>query len=235
MTDSNPRPQADLARVLAWSLAEQQIHYTDQLHDYIAAQLAGAPYRAQFPAIALHLDGCVECAELYDRLYLAALAEQQAQLAAPAVLPEPDLTFLQPAALPTLLAQVQSAFQRIGARITLQLTPDLLPALRPALATAALRAPTDEARYHDVLLELTGDEWPLTLRAYRDAQQPDTCLVEVQLTLPDRAWPNLGDLAVTLHRQDKQRTLLTDAWGLAVFEEVAVAELAELQVEVVLE
>lgn len=234
MTPSTQRQQVTLVRVLNWQpTAEEPAHYTDQLHDYIAAQLAGEPYRTQFPTIALHLDACVECAELYDRLYVAALAVQQDTLPLPVLLPEPDLSFLAPLT-PSLLDQMRSAFRRIGEQLTLHLTPDLLPTLRPALATAALRAPTAEARYHELLLELTGDEWPFTLRAYRDAQQPDACLVEVQLTLPDRTWPDLGEIGVQLTGPMTPRTALTDAWGLAVFENVPVTSLAELQITVTL-
>jgi len=213
-------------------------HIVAQLDDYIDAQLAGEAYVEQYPEVALHLDACETCAELYAALYDLARAEATDSLPQPAHTPDPDLNFLT-TETPAPLERLRSAVQQIGERLVLQLTPDLLPPLRPALSGAARRKPADEDRYAEVLLQLDAEQmgaaWPAALAAYRDAQQPDHCLVEVEVAPPGRAWPDLADIPVMLAWDAEERNALTDAWGLAVFEGVPVTALAEIRVEMELD
>ncbi len=79
-----------------------------------------------------------------------------------------------------------------------------------------------------------GSASPIGLAAYRDAQHPAECLIEARVRLPDRSWPDLGDIPVTLIVAGERREATTDAWGLASWEGVPIARLSELQVEVTL-
>ncbi len=204
-----------------------------QIDDYVAAQLDGRDYVALFPEVALHLDACVDCTGAYARVYETEWAAQMNALPMLARTPEPDLSFL---GAESLADRLQDAFRRIGGRLTLSLSPDLLAQLRPTPATAALRAPQDTRRYHETLLTLEPTpDLPIGLAAYRDAQQPDRCLVEVTVEPPDRAWPDLGGIEVGLAMREREQVGVTDDWGLASFEDVPVDDLPELVVSVALE
>lgn len=211
----------------------------NQLDDYVAAQLAGDDEAARFPEVAFHLDACVECAGAYARLYELALAEAANQLPQPDRAPAPDLSFLRPSPLTALAEKIRSAVRRAGERFTLQLSADLLPLLRPAPVFAPVRARTAEERYAEVLLTLEPDETlrrdlPFALVAYRDAQQPDLCLLEITVQPLGQSWPDLAGIGVAITIAGQRREAVTDAWGLASLEGVPVAALPELLVEVVM-
>jgi hypothetical protein len=70
------------------------------LHDYVEAQLEGRVYAAEFADLRRRLDKDVALAEAYALLYETLQAEQQDRLPTPAMIPPPDLTFLQRAAPP---------------------------------------------------------------------------------------------------------------------------------------
>jgi hypothetical protein len=224
-----------------------------QLADYVSVQCSGEDYVAHYSTVAAHLDSCLNCASAYARLYELELAARADELPSLDRLPEPDLGFLLPVAdepapasvlrhrlqLEAWREKLREALQRVGARITLQLSADLLPLLRPAPATAATRAPADAGRFSEVLLqldpaELPGVNNPIGLAAYRDAEHPAECLIEVRVILPDRSWPDLGGIPVALIVAGERREATTDAWGLASWEGVPIARLSELQVEVIL-
>jgi hypothetical protein len=222
-----------------------------QLDGYIAAQLSGQDYQARFPDVAVHLDACLDCAGAYARQYELALAEATDRLPHPDHLPRPNLSFLRPsttdpltpgAAHTSLSAQavterLRTAVRRVGNRLTLQLSADLVSLLRPMSPTPALRAPDDAERYREVLLTLdphepSHPEMPFGLSAYLDTHQPERCLVEVTVVPPDREWPDLGGIRVALIAAAETRETRTDAWGLASFEDVPVARLADLSIEI---
>lgn len=233
-----PTRSTRLAQTLTYQPDEASHRQTlARLNDYIAAQLAGEAYSAQFPEVALHLDACVECVEAYNLLYELALAEATHTLPSPVRQPEPDLSFLASGAQPSRVEQVRRALQRVGERIRFQLTPQLLPVLRPALAVVTVRSPADEGRYREILLRLEPDEtlideWPVTLAAWRDTQKPDYCLIEVMVEPPDRAWPELAGIEVTLTWLEGMRSAPTDAWGLVSFADVPILALTSCRIEV---
>ncbi len=210
-----------------------------QLEAYITAQLDGRNYLALFPQTARHLDGCLSCAAAYARLYrmeLAAAAETLPQLQQPRL---PDLAFLSavPDQQPPLTDLLRTAVTRLQNRIRLHLSADLLPRLQPPPTLAPTRAPADAQRYAEQLFSLDPGEalradLPLTLTVYRDGQQPQNCLVEITVAPSGRAWPNLAGMMVILVLPDQRREQPTNPWGVAAFEQVPVAELSELVIEV---
>ncbi|MCI0397404.1 MAG: hypothetical protein L0332_29480 [Chloroflexi bacterium] len=221
-----------------------------QLADYVAAQLAGQDILALYPEVAGHLDACPECAGAYARLYeLEAAGEALPQ---PGQLPAPNLAFLRTAAgrqqQVELAERLLAAVRRAGNRLALHFSAELLAALRPPPAALALRAtsadsvqaPADSERYSQVLLTLEPAEavraqLPLSVTAYRDEQQPADCLVEVVVEPPGRGWPDLAGIPVTLVVAGERRRATTDAWGLAAFAGVPVAQLPDVIIEVELD
>jgi len=240
--------QAELARVLAWRENPTQHPTTEGLQSYAEAQLRGASYQTDYPELARHLDACVACAEAYAHLYELLLAEQGESLTVPEEIPGADLAFLQPVAPRTLATQIRNAIEVVGQRLTFQLRPDFLPGLQPAFGGAAFRAPSDEERYQEQILDLSDEafniafnaeaeaeaEFPLAIVAYRDAQLPDNALLEITISPPDRGWPDLADIEVTIHLAAESRSAITDAWGLAVFTDVPIVQLAEMRIEAAL-
>jgi hypothetical protein len=224
-----------------------------RLDEYVATQLADEDYVARFPDVVVHLDACPDCADAYAQLYELELAEAADRLPQPERLPDPDLSFLQPQAsgplspaalqarlrTAALTERLRDALHRAGDRLTLQLSAKLLPLMRPSPAAAQTRAPADSERFNEVLLALEPDEelrpdLPVTLVVYRDAHHPGMCLVEVIVEPPGRSWPELEGIGVALLVAGERRKATTDAWGLAVFEGVPVAQLADMALEITL-
>jgi hypothetical protein len=225
----------------------------EQLDEYVAAQLAGEDYLARFPEVAVHLDACLDCAAAYARLYELELAEAANRLPQPDQLPGPDLGFLRqgataapsatthpaPAGDTGLAGQLRRALHRSGEKITLQLSAGLLSWLKPSPTVALTRTPADTERYSEALLNLQPAlvpdfDLPITLTAYRDAQHPERCLVEVVVEPAGQSWPDLGGISVTLAFAGERRQAITDAWGVASFEGVPIDDLAGMALEITL-
>ena len=211
----------------------------DRLTGYVTTQLTDPDYQAQFPEIALHLDACITCAEAYARLYELELAVTTDTLPQPATVPEPDLGFLQQAEPEPLIVQLRQAVSRMGQTLTLRLSAELVSRLQPVSPASLTRAPADTTRYADPVLVLnladanqTG--FPAALTAYQDNQNPDLSLVEVLVEPEERSWPDLGGIRVTLTLAGQPHTAPTDAWGLAPFEGIPIAQLADMAIEITL-
>lgn len=234
MTSENSRG-AQLGQVLTLP-HDASIHpkIVAQMSDYVESQLAGEDYRAHFSSVWQHLDACVACAEAYNLLYEAMMADRAEEAIRSARVPPPDLGFLNVIEAPSVLERLRAAIQRIGEQVSLQLSPDLIPLMRPASMTAPVRGAADGARYLEQLAQLEQreelGEWPASFAIYRDAHQPESCLVEVTVQPPGRVWPNLEGLAVMIQYGDEQRSATTDPWGLAAFDGVPVEALSEMRI-----
>jgi hypothetical protein len=212
--------------------------YLPRLAAYIDAQLAGEDYLTLYADIAAHLDSCLACADSYARLYELEIALAAETLPAPRAIPTPDLSFLSmPEAKPTLLDLLADALTTTAERIRLHLTTELLAFLQPQESALLTRSSAEDSRYHEVLYELQPEQLPesaipLKLTAYRDAERPELCLLEVTVAPPGERWPNLGGRTVTVQRNGERRTAATDAWGVAAFADLPVTWLADLAVVV---
>lgn len=239
----------DRRTLLAQALRASQNEETCQqclsrLDDYITAQLSGEDYLTGWPEVGAHLDGCLNCAEAYARLYTLEQAILTDTLPEPAQLPVPDLSFLLPEAsgplspaalrarlrLKALAEQLRAALQHLEGRIQLQLTPALLPLLQP------IQAPARAALPDELLLSLEPEEIPgvdlaLSLAAYREEQLPESCRVEILVQPPGRSWPDLAGIQVTLTAAGQQQQAATNAWGEVSFRGVPVDALPHLAVE----
>jgi hypothetical protein len=214
----------------------------EHLDEYIAAQLAGERYVERYPEIALHLDACLECASAYARLYEIEVAAEEG-LPQPKYIPAPDLSFLSthntsPDPISNWIDRLRSSIQRTGDQLVFQLSSELLSWLRPLPVLATTRSAGSE-QYGEVLLALEPDEElqaeiPFRLNVCRDAYQPDHCLVEVTVAPVGRSWPELGDIPVSLTVGGQVHQAMTDAWGLACFEAIAIRDLDQMRVEITL-
>ncbi len=205
-----------------------------QLDDYVAAQLNGRDPFPLFPHIAVHLDGCLNCAAAYGRLCHLALAEQNNTLPTLQTPRQPDLSFLTPpVAVPSLADRLRTAVTQLENGWRFRLSADLLPLLQPQAAPIPVRAPETEERYAELLLALEPDETlqaelPFKVLVYRDAQSPTDCLVEVWVQPHGRAWPHLAGYTVTLGLPNHTHQQITTPWGVAAFPHIPIHELDSL-------
>ena len=209
----------------------------DTLQMYIASQLTGEDYLSRFADVATHLDSCPDCAEIYARVYELELAEMTDQLIEPEYIPEPDLGFLNPQPVPSVPDLLKQAVRQWADGLSLQLTAELQKWLHPLPAAQLRQSPTTQDRFSELLLKLPPErmpDWdlPISMTAFRDAQNPETCLVEVVVEPPGRSWPHLAGSRVTLQMDEEEKTAETDHNGLASFTAVSVAALPTLNISV---
>lgn len=208
-----------------------------RLYDYVSAfvnwnQNRTAVDLSSFSEVRQHLDGCVACSEAYHRIY--ELLQSPATSQPAHALPQPDLSFLTPTV--SLSERLRQAMTQLGDTIRLQLSAELLPRLRPTLATAALRS-AQAQEYGELLLQLDppsdlAAQLPTSISVYRAGNSPIRCLVEVTVTLPDRTWPDLAGIPVTLSIGQSSRTQETDAFGVASFADIVIEELPAVAIAV---
>ncbi len=210
-----------------------------QLDDYIVAQLAGKQYLDQFEKTAVHLDACIACAEAYARLYELAIADVANMLPQPDSIPKPDLSFLGHNEAIHLSHQIAASVKRVGEKLVLSLSADLVKLLRPLPNTALATRANESDRFGEIIIllkpEQTNDlEFPLTVTVYQDRQRDGYCLIEVLVQLSGKSWPDIAGYQVIIQGVGETQTQTTDAWGIAVFQDMPVEQLQNLKIEVTL-
>lgn len=117
-----PSPVEKLARAVLGESGADLSHEEclAALPTYVDAEVAGEPIAQKFPRVKWHLDGCEECSAQYAELLQVALTEQAGEIPVPAVMPEPDLTFLLD--LPGFVRKIATRILRTISSISL---PDI--------------------------------------------------------------------------------------------------------------
>ncbi len=228
-----PIVQRFLAMLATQPSEEACQKHLHQLDDYIMAQLDGEDMVRKFPDTAVHLDTCLLCAEAYAALYDTYTAEMGNQLIDPPTMPAPDLTFLQSG--PNLSSMLQQKLQVTVNQISLQLTAALLSILMPLPQAAPVRSTS--GRYAEALYSLTPEHvpdlaLPFSMTAYKDLQNADLCLVEINVTPAGISWPDLEGYQVHITFADQTLSEKTDDWGTAVFANIPVDQLANLTITI---
>ncbi len=229
-----------LHQILKTDLTTTQCHYyLDRINAYIASQLAGQDYAFTFVATAVHLDSCPNCAAAYERLYELEYAAAQESLPHPTNLSAPDFSFLNTAVAPATdrITKIKSAVQEIGDKFVFVLSEGIIGLLRPLPNAAPVLRSSSAERYAEILFQLDPtdlpqNDLPFTITAFRDAHASDNCLVEVRVQPPEQSWPTLGGKKVNLKMSTTTMAVTTDAWGLAVFDDVRITNLATAKIEV---
>jgi hypothetical protein len=210
----------------------------DSLPDYLTAVTDGQAGQADWQRVTLHLALCPHCAATFAQLsHLRELAEGKRGVEPPQV-PAPQLGFLasQRGAQPS--PAIPWRLDELG-RLIIELSGDLVRALqaatRPAsFGAAGLKSNTAPVRLFQAdLNEMTGD-LEVSLTAEQTRRDPTRCTLLVDVRVPSRGgWPHLAGTEVTLKRDGQEvGRQATDAYGTAVFEGLAVPDLARLAVEI---
>ncbi|MEM8535356.1 MAG: hypothetical protein AAGF95_31265 [Chloroflexota bacterium] len=231
------KPIQQLVQVLTTAIDEQNCQiYLDTLEDYISLQLAGEDYQTQLPAVAMHLDSCVSCAEAYALLYEARVAETPQ----PVSIPTPDLSFLPTtsadSAGTSLQELLQGSLERVGTTLRFLFSQQLLDTLTntpSAEPTLAFREQTEPPSLIDLVVEKPSrGVASIQITAYANTQDVTMCTLRVQVALTGRDWPDLADVSVRVLIDNEQHQTKTDPWGEALFEQIPIDRLPHLQVEV---
>jgi hypothetical protein len=199
----------------------------NQLGAYVEAGLAGLDAAARFPAVGAHLAACADCRQAHDELR----ALLSMPLAEPPVRPHFDFSYL-PAA--TIAEEATARPWRLDAlgRLIIQFSADLLrglqgPALQPSYLKGAAAEPVEYA------LPAPVGGLNVHIRAEPDRRDPGRLHVAVEVAVAGRSWPDLAGSVVSLARGGEElEKQETDAFGVAVFEDVPAEALPELRFEI---
>lgn len=208
------------------------------LPDYVQAEQERRGGEARWQPVVAHLATCPACtaarAELVSLLDLAL----GARTPPPARTPAPDLAFLRPAQdEPADRTQPSWRLDELG-RMIVELTDDLLatllpPARQPAYALAGLKSAVPGTLF-ELPIQAPDAGLNVTIQAETVRAAPDRCTLTVSVDIPGRGgWPHLAGTEVTLCQVNGEPCQeWTDAYGEAVFENVPVAKLSGLVIEV---
>ncbi|NJN66066.1 MAG: hypothetical protein HC884_04785 [Chloroflexaceae bacterium] len=203
----------------------------DELPEYVQVQEEGRATAPRWRPVALHLDLCPHCTEMYGELRdLVTFAESE-QGENPPAYPTFSMPFLQS----TTPQKRTWRLDDLG-RLIIAFSADLLRTLPPpaqqAAAGAKSAAGAGTAREFALTNEIDDLNVKITMEPVKN--DPAHCTVTVSVDIPSRGgWPNLADTGVILKRDESEiATEYTDAFGTAVFEEVATADLEHLVIEI---
>ena len=202
------------------------------LPEYVQTQLESGDPKRSFPQVAAHLAHCLDCQRTYREMAAMSELALRGALPQPVGYRRPDLSFLRPAPSPKDFSDiVRRGSHWLQDRLQ-GLVIDLGAMGRTAgwqLATAGV-AGTRSLDQREVMYQLdlgpeTLDDLDVEVTVYR--QQEDVARVVVVVRLPDRLVEGFAGSQVQMRAGATVHTKLTDEDGLAVFDDVPLAELQE--------
>lgn len=232
-----PTCRQRLARLAQAVLAPQVAPITHQecetwLPEYVQTQLAGGDPQRSFPQVAAHLVHCPRCQRTYrDMLAMSKLALSGA-LPQPVGYHRPDLSFLRPAPGSEDFSDI---VRRGGHWLQDRLQGLVIDLgalgrasgwqLAPAGVAATRSLDQREVMYQIELGPETLDDLDVEVTVYRQGE--DVARVMVVVRAPGRLVEGFAGSQVQMQAGAKAQTKLTDEDGLAVFDDVPLAELQE--------
>ena len=242
-----PSCQQKLARLSQAVLSQHPDNLTcsecqARLPDYVQAQVEGEDPTRLFPDVRDHLLLCPHCQRLHQELSEIDDLILSGDLPKPAVYHPPDLSFLQrlqpPAGLGEILrrgaywAQVRkrALFVDMGAFTSAALSTSFQALGRqPTLASETRR---DAYKAEDILYQFTLgqedlDDLVVEVTVHRQLEQPQVAKVVIQVRVPSLFLVGFSGSQVQMKSGETTRTARTGDDGLAVFENVPLAELKE--------
>jgi glutaredoxin len=205
----------------------------DLLPGYLQAEPAGQAGEANWRPVTLHIETCPHCSEAYAALSdLAALAFGE-QGEEPPDYPVPDLSFLRPKPPEPYwhLDELGRLIIELSAEVVRAFQP---PVYRPAFATTRHKSSQSQRTLCQLSLKEAIKGMEVSIAAEETKKNAALCTIVVEVNIPSRGgWPHLADTEVTIRRGETHLdTQLTDAFGKAVFKEIATGDLARLTFEI---
>ena len=203
----------------------------DALPTYLQAESAGNVPGPRWQAITLHLKTCPHCSDAYatlSELTAFAFGEKGSE---PPRYPAPNLPFM------TQDHQQPWRLDDLG-RLIIQFSADLIASWQPSAPTTAatgLRSEQSTQMLGQYSLKTSDVDFEVTLTAETEPNAPTQCKIITEVNIPSRGgWPNLADTEVVLKRNAEELSRqMTDAFGKAIFTDVAVDDLPALVFEIV--
>jgi hypothetical protein len=217
------------------------------LYVYVDAELEGKDVETLFPEVHSAVQTYAELAQQYEDLKAILWAEQRENLKQPPIAADFDFSYLKTELPVTEAEQPIAATNSHGVRSQVATKPwwwdsvgrviiafshELLQSLQ---SSPLQMAPVKSAASHSgsqLQYVVQGEEDDVHVEiAVRDARDhADCCDIAVSVEVPSRGgWPHLGGSQVILKRDDEwQETQSTDAFGKALFLEIAKADLPYL-------
>jgi hypothetical protein len=182
----------------------------------------------QYPDAAAHLEGCAECREtLEDLIDLTSMAYSDTFPSAPAY-PQPDLSFLR-SSVPE--ADTRQRWESLAAtgRLIIKFSEPLLASLRQSMRTGAARGQT-LYRY----TQRTGNvpNLSVSVDVYAQESQRDRCYIQVGVEVLSRDPLDQAASLVRLRADDMTWEGVTDESGCVGFQDVPLAVLPRLTIEI---
>ncbi len=201
----------------------------DELPEYLQAEAEGHATMPRWRPVELHLDLCPHCTEIYAELHLLAALAEGGQGIDPPDYPVLSLAFLQPPQPPKKSWHLDD----LG-RLIIVFSADLLRSMQPPplLVGTKSASGSDTPREYVFTNEVDDLNVTVTIEPLKDDRTH--CMITVDVDVPSRGgWPNLADIEVMLkHDETELDTCYTDAFGKAVFEDIATADLEHVVIEI---
>lgn len=210
------------------------------LPEYVQAQLEGEDPAGLLPEVGNHLALCPHCQRLYQDLLETDELIRTGSLPELAVYSPPDLSFLKRLRVPESFgelirrgaywAQSRARALMVDMRSFLQAL-DRQPAW--ALAVRGELYELGEVLYQIALGPESLDDLDVEVTVYRQLERPEVVKVVVHVRVPSRLLTGFAGSQVQMRIGEMTRAVRTDDDGLAVFENVPLAELKEATFEIV--
>ena len=205
----------------------------EQASQILATTAEGVFDPARWALAEAHLAACPLCRQASERLIAAILelsAIEELEATWEMARPERD-TQEASAATPSRPFR----WDALG-RLIIQFSSELLQSLQPPPLSLSygVKSKGERRGLYEYLVKQDDEDLEVTVTVEEDPEDPAQCTVTVSVQIPSLGgWPNLADTQVTL-KQDGEAiaTAKTDAFGDAVFPEVAKAHLPHLTFEI---
>jgi len=213
-----------------------------RLPRYVIAQLDGVDVAEIYPQVARHLQDCPTCAELAAEVRSTLALTDEGRLVEPASWPTFDLSFLPPVKEPPVVrdlwrarvsSQVRTWMDEAGrwvAAIQLFVQPPL-----PKPALAVWETPGDTKTLVAQTVQVGGVDLGIEVTMTRTGPEGDTERGQVRVVVDSPRLPQgPTGTRVTIACEGISQTQVADDLGVVLFEEVPLACLEHMRIEVTL-
>lgn len=219
------------------------------LHAYIEQELAGVNADLMYPQVKGCIDNSSAFRELYDSVKTYMINEQNDALIEP-VIPEPDINFIRslikkPASndepkvyfmnwdykeTGQLIVHLRGKLHQAGERLLKNEQESISPG-ELLLAGSLMGEPNKLPHFQ---LKGTAKDIDVEIKTLPIEGDSESCKIAVQVNIPSRGgWPKLKNTRVSLSKIDESiQTLLTDPFGVVVFNNIPIEDLDYLMFEI---
>lgn len=210
----------------------------DQLPDYHQAVMDGQSDESRWRPVSLHLAVCPHCGAMYTNFTDLINMANEDEGTEPSYYPVPRLDFLRRKKSRSLQSITMLwRLVEVG-HLVVQFSTELVHGLTPLVPQPAYiarqKSSLSSAILYQFILKDAIENLKVTMTVEQEHDNPDRCRVIAEVNIPSRGgWPNLGGIVVILSRDEQVlETQMTDNFGEAVFEGIAIADISHLTFDI---